>query len=208
MFLPQAGSFSLTPQESRMEKTNASKQGVLHWLDENFEKMFLVTGLLSITLFITWQVIYRYIITQFIERAGAAVWTEELSRYIFIWISYLALSVAIKSVVHPGEHALRSSAPALAADQLDRGRGAVLHPDGHHRLLRLGPDRTAAGIPAAYHGPAHPLPHPLSDPAFRLRSHVFPPAPVSLQAGQGLRVGGYPDRPHSGFRHRFAGHFL
>ena len=32
-----------------MEKTNASKQGVLHWLDENFEKMFLVTGLLSIT---------------------------------------------------------------------------------------------------------------------------------------------------------------
>ena len=36
-----------------MEKTNASKQGVLHWLDENFEKMFLVTGLLSITLFIT-----------------------------------------------------------------------------------------------------------------------------------------------------------
>ena len=79
-----------------MEKTNASKQGVLHWLDENFEKMFLVTGLLSITLFITWQVIYRYIITQFIERAGAAVWTEELSRYIFIWISYLALSVAIK----------------------------------------------------------------------------------------------------------------
>ena len=49
-----------------MEKTNASKQGVLHWLDENFEKMFLVTGLLSITLFITWQVIYRYIITQVI----------------------------------------------------------------------------------------------------------------------------------------------
>ena len=81
-----------------MEKTNASKQGVLHWLDENFEKMFLVTGLLSITLFITWQVIYRYIITQFIERAGAAVWTEELSRYIFIWISYLALSVAIKKL--------------------------------------------------------------------------------------------------------------
>ncbi len=47
-------------------------------------------------LFITWQVVYRYIITQFIERAGAAVWTEELSRYIFIWISYLAVSVAIR----------------------------------------------------------------------------------------------------------------
>ena len=56
----------------------------------------MVSGIIAITLFITWQVIYRYIITQFIERAGAAVWTEELSRYIFIWISYLALSVAIR----------------------------------------------------------------------------------------------------------------
>lgn len=69
---------------------------VWHWLDENFEKIFLVAGLLSIILFITYQVVYRYIITQFIERAGAAVWTEELSRYIFIWISYLALPLAIK----------------------------------------------------------------------------------------------------------------
>ena len=56
----------------------------------------MVSGIIAITLFITWQVIYRYIITQFIERAGAAVWTEELSRYIFIWISYLALCVAIQ----------------------------------------------------------------------------------------------------------------
>lgn len=72
------------------------KTGVLHWLNENFECLFMVTGLLSIIFFITWQVVYRYIITQFIERAGAAVWTEELSRYIFIWISYLAVPVAIR----------------------------------------------------------------------------------------------------------------
>lgn len=72
------------------------KTGVLHWLNDNFECIFMVTGLLSIIFFITWQVIYRYVITQFIERAGAAVWTEELSRYIFIWISYLAVPVAIR----------------------------------------------------------------------------------------------------------------
>ncbi|MEG2140315.1 MAG: TRAP transporter large permease subunit [Bilophila sp.] len=75
---------------------SCSHQGFWPWIDENFEKIFLVSGLLSITLFITFQVVYRYIITQFIERAGAAVWTEELSRYIFIWISYLALPVAIQ----------------------------------------------------------------------------------------------------------------
>lgn len=72
------------------------KHGVLRWLDENFESVFMVTGLLCIICFITWQVFYRYIITQFIERAGAAVWTEELSRYIFIWISYLAVPMAIR----------------------------------------------------------------------------------------------------------------
>lgn len=72
------------------------KHGILHWLNENFECVFMVTGLLCIICFITWQVFYRYIITQFIERAGAAVWTEELSRYIFIWISYLAVPVAIR----------------------------------------------------------------------------------------------------------------
>jgi len=66
------------------------------WLDDNFEKIFLVTGLLLIILFITFQTSYRYIITHFSDTAGAAVWTEELSRYIFIWITYLALSVAIK----------------------------------------------------------------------------------------------------------------
>lgn len=66
------------------------------WLDDNFEKIFLVTGLLLIILFITFQTSYRYIITHFSDTAGAAVWTEELSRYIFIWITYLALSVAIR----------------------------------------------------------------------------------------------------------------
>ncbi len=79
-----------------MDGAVQGKVSIFSWLNENFEKIFMVAGILAITLFITWQVVYRYIITQFIERAGAAVWTEELSRYIFIWISYLALSVAIK----------------------------------------------------------------------------------------------------------------
>lgn len=68
----------------------------LTWINENFEKIFLVIGLLSIILFITLQTFYRYFISQFSDTAGAMVWTEEVSRYIFIWITYLALSVAIK----------------------------------------------------------------------------------------------------------------
>ena len=33
----------------------------LRWLNENFESIFLVTGMLGIIFLITWQVAYRYI---------------------------------------------------------------------------------------------------------------------------------------------------
>ncbi len=72
------------------------KAGIFHWLDENFEKPFLFAGLLSIILIISFQTFYRYVISQFTEGAGSAVWTEELARFIFIWITYLAAAVAIK----------------------------------------------------------------------------------------------------------------
>ena len=60
------------------------KQGIWHWLDENFEKIFLVAGLIAIICFITLQTFYRYIVSNLLETAGAMVWTEEISRYIFI----------------------------------------------------------------------------------------------------------------------------
>lgn len=97
--------------------------GLLRRLDANLEKPFLVIGLLLMIFIISYQTIYRYSITHFIaalenpgffmgllgnfvdlsvvrEHAGAfigrAVWTEESARYIFIWISYLAIPLAIR----------------------------------------------------------------------------------------------------------------
>ena len=74
------------------------KKGALHWLDENFESIFLVIGMLSIIFLITWQVAYRYIFTKFTSGASTMVAAapEEIARYIFVWISYLAVPVAIK----------------------------------------------------------------------------------------------------------------
>lgn len=72
------------------------EESVLGWLNDNFEKIFLVVGLLSIICFITLQTVYRYIVSSVLGTAGAMVWTEEISRYIFIWITYLALCVAIR----------------------------------------------------------------------------------------------------------------
>lgn len=85
------------------------------------EKPFLFIGLLMMILIINYQTLFRYSIstltnlvsdpaqhtwlTHFIQpdsllafirsKVGWAIWTEELARYIFIWISYLALPLAI-----------------------------------------------------------------------------------------------------------------
>ncbi len=74
------------------------KQSPLRWLDENFESIFLVIGMLAIIFLITWQVLYRYIFTKFTSGASTMVAAapEEIARYIFVWISYLAVPVAIK----------------------------------------------------------------------------------------------------------------
>ncbi|ABO51260.1 TRAP dicarboxylate transporter, DctM subunit [Desulforamulus reducens MI-1] len=76
---------------------NAKPKSLLRWLDDNLEKPILFIGMLSIILIITYQTAYRYIITHMYEGSGAATWTEELARYIFIWISYLAIPLAVKT---------------------------------------------------------------------------------------------------------------
>lgn len=92
--------------------------GFLRKLDENFEKPALILGMFAIILIITWQTLIRYIVTYiaapdtsgllkdallwFIEdvlhtsRNINVTWTEETSRFIFIWISYLAIPLAIR----------------------------------------------------------------------------------------------------------------
>ncbi|WP_415519055.1 MAG: TRAP transporter large permease subunit [Desulfovibrio aminophilus] len=71
--------------------------GWLRRLDENLEKPLLFVGMLTIILVISFQTAYRYIITYMYSGSGAAVWTEELSRFVFIWISYLAIPLAIRN---------------------------------------------------------------------------------------------------------------
>nr|WP_228723280.1 TRAP transporter large permease subunit [Desulfosediminicola flagellatus] len=84
---------SVEPVEKRSPN---ALMAAIHWLDENFEKPFLFAGMLSIILIITFQTFYRYIGSYFSTDAAGAIWTEELARFIFIWISYLAIPAAIK----------------------------------------------------------------------------------------------------------------
>lgn len=69
----------------------------LTWLNDNAEKVFLVIGLLVIIHAIVFQTSYRYIVINiFSGDAGTVVWTEELSRFIFVWITYLAVPLIIR----------------------------------------------------------------------------------------------------------------
>jgi C4-dicarboxylate transporter DctM subunit len=77
-------------------RSSNALMAAINWLDENLEKPFLFVGMLSIILIITFQTFYRYVGAYFSEGAAGAIWTEELARFIFIWISYLAIPVAIK----------------------------------------------------------------------------------------------------------------
>ncbi len=90
-------------------------------LSRNLEKPLLFVGLLLMILVINYQTLFRYTVStasNFLNDPGTAawlgnlfdvdglrrglrsivgwaVWTEELARYLFIWISYLAVSIAI-----------------------------------------------------------------------------------------------------------------
>lgn len=64
-------------------------------MDQRFEEVLIVLGFLTFIILINLQVINRYILP-FIEFANITTWTEEVSRYIFIFVSFLGASLAIK----------------------------------------------------------------------------------------------------------------
>ena len=69
-------------------------KAVLHWLDENFEAIFIKIILASASLIIFCQVIARYVFD------SSFSWSEEVSRYAFIWMIYLGVSYAVKMDKH------------------------------------------------------------------------------------------------------------
>ncbi len=67
---------------------------ILKWLDEYFEISVSVVLMLVMTAVIFVQVIMRYIFSNSLS------WSEELARYIFIWIIYLSISFGAKRLSH------------------------------------------------------------------------------------------------------------
>lgn len=67
---------------------------VLKWLDDNLEETLMGISLWAIVIIMGLQVIMRYIFKQSIP------WSEEMSRYFFIWLTFVGISYAVHNNSH------------------------------------------------------------------------------------------------------------
>lgn len=63
---------------------------ILKWLDENFEEYFLMILLVMITLIMMLQIVMRYVFN------ASLSWPEELTRYCFVWSTFIGISYSIR----------------------------------------------------------------------------------------------------------------
>lgn len=63
---------------------------IIKWLDDNLEETLLIILLVSMTLVMGIQICSRYLFN------ASLTWSEELTRYMFIWSAFLSISYCIK----------------------------------------------------------------------------------------------------------------
>lgn len=64
---------------------------LVKWLDENFERTLLSIFLILMTLVMGYQIVMRYVFN------ASLTWSEELTRYLFVWSSFISISYCIKN---------------------------------------------------------------------------------------------------------------
>lgn len=69
---------------------------IVKWLDEHFEEYALVFLSVFTVAIIFLQVVMRYVF------GNSLTWSEELARYVFIWMIYLGVSYGVKTKKHLG----------------------------------------------------------------------------------------------------------
>lgn len=87
-------SLSIAPKETSIKSGRFRK--VICWLDQNVERMFLQVVLIAIICLMTYQTLGRYVFVRILGMNINLAWTEELSRFLFVWMTYLAVPIAIK----------------------------------------------------------------------------------------------------------------
>ncbi len=67
---------------------------VLKFLDEHLERILCVIFLALMSVIIVLQVFFRYVLNNSLS------WSEELARYLFIWMIYIGISYGVKLDKH------------------------------------------------------------------------------------------------------------
>ena len=67
---------------------------VLRWCERYFEAVFMVVLMFAISIVTGLQVFSRYVLDD------ALSWSEEICRYMFIWMVYFGISYAIRQRRH------------------------------------------------------------------------------------------------------------
>ncbi|WP_368183740.1 TRAP transporter small permease [Anaerotruncus rubiinfantis] len=80
---------------------------VLKWLDVNFEPVCMVVLFYSLLCLITVEVILRFLF------GGGLSWSEEISRYLFVWLIYFSISYATRNNRHIRVSMLQQMLPNL-----------------------------------------------------------------------------------------------
>lgn len=79
----------------------------LRYLCSRFEEILMMTALSSIVIVMFLQVIMRYVFK------ASLSWSDEFSRYCFIWLTFLGMSYAIKNRSHIRIDILETFIPVL-----------------------------------------------------------------------------------------------
>lgn len=66
---------------------------ILHWLNDNIEEFLMLVFLGAMTLIMGIQVLSRYVLGMSLS------WSEELTRYLFIWSGFLSVSYCTRRCV-------------------------------------------------------------------------------------------------------------
>lgn len=84
---------NVTVEDNKNNQPSYNK--FFQFIEYRFEEILVVVGFLAFIILINLQVFNRYLLP-FIDVANITTWTEELSRYIFVFVSFLGASLAIR----------------------------------------------------------------------------------------------------------------
>jgi C4-dicarboxylate transporter DctQ subunit len=86
----------------------SEKMNTLKKFLNNIEEIIVVPLVAVMTVVIVMQVIFRYVLK------GSLPWSEELARYLMVWVTFVGASIGVKKGAHVGVEALVMALPKKA----------------------------------------------------------------------------------------------